>query len=166
MKRLVVYLMAGADTPALAETAVEGGADLIEIGFPFSDPLADGPTIRRAAERALAAGVARESLLIDPAHDFEKTTWHSLEITRRLDEMVATGWPVLVSLSNKDFVGETLGLPTDQRLTGTLAATAVSRLKGASIFRVHEATETRQVIDMVDAISGLRPPRRAIRGLA
>ena len=57
MKTLVVYLMAGAETPTLAEAAVEGGADVIELGFPFSDPLADGPTVRRAAERALAAGM-------------------------------------------------------------------------------------------------------------
>ena len=118
------------------------------------------------AERAVAAGVAPESVVIDPAHDFGKNTFHSLELTRRLEEMTATGWPVLVSLSNKDFVGEALDLPVGARLTGTLAATAVSRLKGARIFRVHEVTETRQVIDMVDAISGLRPPRRAVRGLA
>jgi tryptophan synthase alpha chain len=56
-KTLAIYLMAGAETPALAEAAVDGGADLVELGFPFSDPLADGPTIRRAAERALAAGM-------------------------------------------------------------------------------------------------------------
>ncbi len=74
------------------------------------------------AERALAAGVARESIVIDPAHDFGKTTRDSLDLTRRLDELVATGWPVLVSLSNKDFVGESLDLPVGERLTGTLAA--------------------------------------------
>ncbi|HEY5872696.1 MAG TPA: tryptophan synthase subunit alpha [Gaiellaceae bacterium] len=56
-KALVVYLMAGPETPELARAAESGGADLIEIGFPFSDPLADGPVIRRAAERALAAGM-------------------------------------------------------------------------------------------------------------
>ena len=61
-------------------------------------------------------------VLIDPAHDFGKNTFHSLEVTRRLGEMVDTGWPVLVSLSNKDFVGETLGLEVGERLTGTLAA--------------------------------------------
>jgi len=53
-KALVVYLMCGTETPALAEAAVAAGADLVELGFPFSDPLADGPVIRRAAERALA----------------------------------------------------------------------------------------------------------------
>ena len=117
------------------------------------------------AERALAAGVARESIVVDPAHDFGKNTFHSLEVTRRLGEMVATGWPVLVSLSNKDFVGETLGLEVGERLTGTLAATAVCALAGARIFRVHQVVETRQTVDMVSSIAGRRPPLRAIRGL-
>lgn len=62
-KALVVYLMAGRETPALAEAAVEGGADVVEIGFPFSDPLADGPVIRRAAERALAQGMRTAACL-------------------------------------------------------------------------------------------------------
>jgi len=57
VKTLAIYLMAGRETPALAQAAVEGGADLVELGFPFSDPLADGPVIRRAAERALAEGM-------------------------------------------------------------------------------------------------------------
>jgi tryptophan synthase alpha chain len=63
MKTLVVYLMAGRETPELAEAAVEGGADIVELGFPFSDPLADGPVIRRAAERALAEGMRTEACL-------------------------------------------------------------------------------------------------------
>ena len=105
------------------------------------------------------------SIVIDPAHDFGKNTFHSLEVTRRLGELVDTGWPVLVSLSNKDFVGETLDLPVGERLTGTLAATAVCALAGARIYRVHEVVETRQVVDMVRSIAGRRPPQRAIRGL-
>jgi tryptophan synthase alpha chain len=60
---LVIYLMAGRDTPALAETAVAAGADVVELGFPFSDPLADGPVIRRAAERALADGMRTDACL-------------------------------------------------------------------------------------------------------
>jgi dihydropteroate synthase len=118
------------------------------------------------AERAVSLGVDRRSVLIDPAHDFEKTTWHSLELTRRLDEMTATGWPVLVSLSNKDFVGETLGRPIGERLMGTLAATAVSAWHGARVYRVHEAAETRQVLDMVASIKGIREPSTVVRGLA
>jgi tryptophan synthase alpha chain len=62
-KRLVIYLMAGRKTPELAEAAVEGGADLVELGFPFSDPLADGPVIRHAAERALAEGMRTDACL-------------------------------------------------------------------------------------------------------
>lgn len=117
------------------------------------------------AYRAVAAGVDRRSVVIDPAHDFGKNTFHSLELTRRLGEMVETGWPVLVSLSNKDFVGESLDLPVGSRLTGTLAATAVSALAGARIYRVHEVVETRQTVDMVNTIAGRRLPARAIRGL-
>jgi len=118
------------------------------------------------AERAVTAGVDPRSVVIDPAHDFGKNTFHSLEVTRRLDEMVATGWPVLVSLSNKDFVGESLDLPVGERLTGTLAATAISALAGARIYRVHEVVETRQVVDMVNTIAARRRPQRSIRGLA
>jgi tryptophan synthase alpha chain len=63
VKKLAIYLMCGARTPELAEAAVEGGADLIELGFPFSDPLADGPVIRRAGERALAEGMRTRECL-------------------------------------------------------------------------------------------------------
>jgi len=62
-RQLVIYLMAGEDTPELAAAAVEGGADIIELGFPFSDPLADGPVIRLAGERALAAGMRTKECL-------------------------------------------------------------------------------------------------------
>ena len=63
MKKLVIYLMSGRETPELAAAAVEGGADLVELGFPFSDPLADGPVIRRAGERALAQGMRTRACL-------------------------------------------------------------------------------------------------------
>ena len=63
MKKLVIYLMSGRETPALAAAAVEGGANIVELGFPFSDPLADGPVIRRAAERALAEGMRTRACL-------------------------------------------------------------------------------------------------------
>ena len=118
------------------------------------------------AERAERAGVASESILLDPGHDFGKNTRHSLEATRRLGELVATGRPVLVSLSNKDFVGETLDRTVDDRLVGTLAATAVSAWLGARVYRAHNVAETRQTLDMVAAILGTRQPAVARRGLA
>ena len=117
------------------------------------------------AHRAVTLGVDPQRILIDPAHDFGKNTWHSLAATRRLNDLVDTGWPVLVSLSNKDFVGESLDLPVGERLTGTLAATAISAWLGAHVYRVHEVVETRQVLDMVSTIAGIRPPAITTRGL-
>ncbi len=168
----------GAD-PRLASVAARTGAGLVctHVGdqHPRTDPhrVAYDDVMRDVLERTLAlarqaldAGVRPTSILIDPAHDFGKNTRHSLEITRRLDEMVAAGWPVLVSVSNKDFVGETLDLPVAQRLPGTLGTTAVCAWQGARVFRAHHVRETRQVIDMVAAIRGTREPAVARRGLA
>ena len=123
-------------------------------------------TVVGLAERATAAGVRADGIVIDPAHDFAKNTRHSLEVSRRLDELVATGWPVLVALSNKKFIGETLDTATDERLSGTLAATAVAAWQGARIFRAHQVRETRQVLDMVASIRGSRQPAVSRRGLA
>ena len=133
----------------------------------YEDVVADViATVTSAAEAAVARGVRRDGILVDPTHDFGKNTRHSLELTRRLDELVGTGWPVLVALSRKDFIGETLDLPADQRLAGTLAATAISAWHGARVFRTHDPRETRQALDMVASIRGVRPPAVARRGLA
>jgi dihydropteroate synthase len=169
---------AGVD-PALATVAAETGAAIVcsHAGglaprtrphrIAFDDVVVDViTTVTGLAERALSLGVRPDGILIDPAHDFGKNTRHSLEITRRLDELVATGWPVLVALSNKDFVGETLDVPLDERLDGTLAATSVSAWLGARVFRAHQVRQTRQVLDMVASIRGDRPPAIARRGLA
>jgi tryptophan synthase alpha chain len=86
-KKLVIYLMAEPETPELARAAVEGGADIVELGFPFSDPLADGPVIRRAGERALARGMrtkqclevlARTRELVGPETPLVPMTYSSL----------------------------------------------------------------------------------------
>jgi dihydropteroate synthase len=122
--------------------------------------------VLRLAEKAVAAGVPRESVLIDPGHDFGKNTWHSLELTHRLGDLVDTGWPVLVSLSNKDFVGESLDRAVADRLVGTLAATSVCAWLGARVFRAHNVQETRDTVDMVATIRGERPPSYTRRGLA
>jgi dihydropteroate synthase len=163
----------------LAEVAAEHGVGLVcsHAGglhprtrphrVAYDDVVADVLSRTLAAiARAVSAGVDPARVLLDPAHDFGKNTWHSLEITRRLDELVATGWPVLVSVSNKDFVGETLNAALGERVTGTLATTAVSAWLGARVFRAHQVRETRQVLDMVSAILGELPPARAVRGLA
>lgn len=118
------------------------------------------------AERAVACGVPEELLMIDPTHDFGKNTFHGLELLRRVDELVATGWPVLMALSNKDFVGETLDRAVGERVAGTLAATAWSAARGVAAFRVHEVAETLDVIRMTAAIQGHMPPINTVRGLA
>jgi len=170
----------GGYEPELAAVAAEHGVGLVctHTGgaaprtrphrVEYDDVVADivGATVAEA-DRAVALGVARESILVDPGHDFGKNTRHSLEATRRLPELVATGWPVLVSLSRKDFVGEALDIaaPAD-RLTGTLATTAVSAWLGARVYRAHDVAATRQTLDMVASILGTRPPAVARRGLA
>jgi dihydropteroate synthase len=165
--------------PKLPDLAAEFGAGLVcshAGGLPprtrpfrvwYDDVVADVlDTVLRLAGRALRAGVDPARVIIDPAHDFGKNSWHSLEVTRRLTELTATGWPVLLSASHKDFVGETLGAGIEERLAGTLATTAVAAWQGARIFRAHNVAETRQALDMVAAIRGDLVPARVVRGLA
>lgn len=99
--------------------------------------------------------MARDSILIDPTHDFGKNTYHGLTLLRHVNDLVKTGWPVLMALSNKDFVGETLGTELTERLEGTLAATALAAADGARMFRVHEVGPTRRVLEMVASIRGI-----------
>lgn len=169
----------GGHDPGLAEVAAEFGVGLVCTHAGGLEPRTrphrvQYPDVMAAvleyvvgqAQRAQSVGVPPEGILIDPGHDFGKNTRHSLECTRRLPEMVASGWPVLVSLSNKDFVGETLDRPVGERLTGTLAATAISAWLGARVYRVHEVPQTLDVLHMAQAIQGVRQPAVSRRGLA
>ena len=164
--------------PQLAVIAAQTGAGLVcshTGGLPprtdphrvaYDDVVADVvSTVTGLAELAVSLGVRRDGIVIDPAHDFGKNTRHSLEVSRRLDELVDTGWPVLVALSNKKFIGETLDLPTGERLAGTLAATAIAAWQGARIFRAHQVRETRQALDVVASIRGFRQPAVSRRAL-
>jgi dihydropteroate synthase len=109
------------------------------------------------AARAEAAGVPREGIVIDGTGYGKNTTDH-LQLLAHTGEFVATGWPVLMALSNKTFVGETLAVGMEDRLYGTLAATAVAAYQGAAIFRAHQVAPTRQALEMVAAIGGSRAP--------
>jgi len=133
----------------------------------FDDVVADVISeTTRLAEHAAVLGCPEELTFIDPTHDFGKNTFHGLELLRRIDEVVATGWPVLMALSNKDFVGETLDRAVDHRVAGTLAATAWSAARGVAAFRVHEVGPTLDVIRMTAAIQGEMQPLATTRGLA
>jgi dihydropteroate synthase len=169
----------GGTDPALAEVAAATGLGLVcthaghlpprtrphRIGY--ADVVADIiETTVGLAERAVGVGVRRDGIVIDPGHDFGKNTRHSLEITRRLGEMTATEWPVLVAMSNKDFLGEALDLELGERLEATLAVTAVAAWLGARMVRTHAVRPARRVLDTVRAVRGDVPPRVARRGLA
>jgi dihydropteroate synthase len=180
-------LAAGADAvndpsglrdPGLAEAVADAGATLVVMhtGGPprtrpyrpaYADVVAEvaGFLGDRAAV-ARAHGVSPERLVIDPGYDFHKNTFHSLELLRRLDELPALGYPILVALSNKDFVGETLDLPVDERVEGSLAAAVVAVTKGARIIRVHQVEATVRAVRMTEAILGWRRPAATRRGLA
>jgi dihydropteroate synthase len=155
----------GAD-PRLAEVAAREGAGLVcshAGGLPprtrphrpaYGDVVQEVTDyVTEYAERARLSGVDQCSILIDPAHDFGKNTWQSLEITRRLGELTATGWPVLVAVADKDFIGETLDLPVRQRAEGTIATLAVCAWLGARLFRVHDVPAAREALA---AVSDLR----------
>ncbi|WP_300082217.1 dihydropteroate synthase [Propioniciclava sp.] len=120
--------------------------------------------LAEGAARALAAGVRPDGVLVDPTLDFGKTTRHSLRVLRHTAQVASLGFPVLQAISRKDFVGETLDLPADERLEGSLAATAVAAWLGATVFRTHDVRATRRVVDMVASVRGDRPPTRAERG--
>jgi dihydropteroate synthase len=166
----------------LLEAAVEMGAAMVVSHTgglpPRTDPVdvQYGPdesavvrdvlrTLAAGAQRAVAAGMPRERVLLDPTLDFGKTTAQSLRVLRHTADVVALGYPVLQALSRKDFVGETLGLAPADRLEGTLAATAVAAWLGATVFRAHDVRATRRVVDMVASIRGDRGPVLAVRGI-
>jgi dihydropteroate synthase len=170
---------AGAD-PTLADVAAEFGVGIVcsHTGgavprrrphrVRYADVVADViADVTGQAERLVARGVPREGILVDPTHDFGKNTFHGLALLRHCDQLVATGWPVLMALSNKDFVGETLGVTeVTERLEGTLAATALAAAAGARVFRAHEVAATRRTVEMVASIVGTRAPARTVRALA
>ncbi len=121
-------------------------------------------TLAEGAQLAEQAGIPRERILIDPTLDFGKTTAHSLEVLRHTADVVSLNYPVLQAMSRKDFVGESLDLPAEDRLEGSLAATAVAAWLGATVFRAHDVLATRRVLDMVATIRGDRAPKLRRRG--
>jgi len=160
----------GLRDPAMADVIAEGGAGVVIAHslaaprMPHPDPHYDDVVAEVAAflteRRGLASvrGIPHERIILDPGHDLNKNTLHSLELTRRLGELAALGSPLLVALSNKDFVGETLGRDRGDRLAGSLAAAVHCVLHGARIVRAHNVRETIDAVRMVEAIAGWCEP--------
>lgn len=166
----VVNDTTGLHDPAMADVVAETGATVI-VTHSLAAPRTPYPSPRYAdvvdevvaflRERVALAesrGVASDRIVVDPGHDLNKHTLHSLELTRRLREVTALGYPTLVALSNKDFVGESLGRPREQRVEGSIAAAVYCVLQGARIVRVHNVRETVDAMRMVEAIEGWREP--------
>ncbi|HEY9365548.1 MAG TPA: dihydropteroate synthase [Agromyces sp.] len=166
----VVNDTTGIHDPAMADVVAETGATIV-VTHSLAKPRTPYPSPRYGdvvaevsaflAERVALAesrGVASDRIVIDPGHDLNKHTLHSLELTRRLGEITSLGYPTLVALSNKDFVGESLGRPREQRIEGSIAAAVYCVMQGARIVRVHNVRETVDAMRMIEAIEGWREP--------
>jgi dihydropteroate synthase len=114
--------------------------------------------LRRKVDQALELGIAADRIIIDPGHDLNKNTLHSLEITRRFREIADLGFPALAAVSNKDFIGETLGQDKKDRLAGSLAAAVMCIMNGARIVRMHNVAEAHSAVRLVEAALGWREP--------
>ncbi|AMB59281.1 dihydropteroate synthase [Microterricola viridarii] len=156
--------------PELADVVADSAATLVithslaspRTQYPhpqYGDVVAEiSEFLLRRVELAVSRGVPEERIIIDPGHDLNKNTLHTLEITRRLGELTALGHPVLVAVSNKDFIGETLDAPRGERLEGSLAAMVACVLAGARIVRMHNVPESVAAVRMTEGILGLRQP--------
>jgi dihydropteroate synthase len=111
------------------------------------------------------AGIPIDRLIVDPGHDLNKNTFHTLELTRRLDEVTRLGPPTLVAVSNKDFIGETLDREKQDRLEGTIATAVFCILKGARIVRMHDVPAAVAAVRMTEALLGFREPAYARHNL-
>ena len=146
-----VILMHNRSKPANAEIQASLGGRY--IGMQYTDLLGDVKNeLLESVSLALAAGIPREHIILDPGIGFGKTVEQNLELLNRLDEIRALGYPLLLGPSRKSFIGYTLDLPPDQRLEGTAAAVAVGIVRGADIVRVHDVEPMLRVVRMTDAI--------------
>lgn len=160
----------GVHDPAMAEVIADSDATLV-ITHSLALPRTPYPApsyvdvvdevaafLRERVERAMGGGVPAERIIVDPGHDLNKNTTHSLELTRRLGEIAALGFPTLAAVSNKDFIGETLDRERGERVNGSLAAAVFCILQGARIVRMHNVAAAVDAVRMTEAILGFRQP--------
>lgn len=167
----------------VTEAALKAGADLVNDiwGFKFDHKVAEltaqygaacclmhnrsEPTyqdylndvvadLKECVRIAKDVGISDDKIILDPGVGFGKTYQMNLEIINHVDVLHSLGFPILLGTSRKSVIGQTLNLPTDQRVEGTLATTAVGVLKGCAFVRVHDIKENKRVIQMTEAIMG------------
>ena len=144
--------------PEIAAVAAAAGVPLILMANQRDAPPRVGIVARvisdleAGIEVALKAGVAAGNIIVDPGIGFGKSLEQNLELVNRLAEMKTLGKPILLGTSRKSMIGLVLDLPTDQRLEGNLAVTAIGIANGADMVRVHDVLPTARVCRMSDAI--------------
>ncbi|PYI39868.1 dihydropteroate synthase [Arthrobacter psychrolactophilus] len=160
----------GLANPELASVVAESGSHLVithSLAKPrtvYPRPYYDDVVTEVAAflaekvELAMSLGVPAEKIIIDPGHDLNKNTLHTLEITRRFNEIASLGFPALAAVSNKDFIGESLDQEKHERLEGSLATGVICILGGARILRMHNVASAKSAIRMTETTLGWREP--------
>ena len=119
----------------------------------YQDVVAEvGGFLKDRAQACIAAGISQKQIILDPGFGFGKTVEHNLQLLHHLDELVASGFPVLAGLSRKSLIGKVLGLPVDKRLYPGIALAVLAVWKGAAIVRCHDVRETSEAIRMCQAV--------------
>ncbi len=121
--------------------------------------------LSQKVQMALDAGISPSKIIVDPGHDLNKNTAHTLELTERFEEFANLGYPALAAVSNKDFIGETLDLPKSERTLGSMVAATICAMNGARILRMHNIAESVQMVRMIEATHGWREPAYQIHNM-
>ncbi|MGO3148528.1 dihydropteroate synthase [Glutamicibacter ardleyensis] len=121
--------------------------------------------LEQKVQLALDAGIDASKIIIDPGHDLNKNTRHTLDITANFEAIAALGYPALAAISNKDFIGETLDLPKPERLVGSMVAATMCIMGGARIIRMHNIVESVQTVRLIEAAQGWRDPAYQIHNM-
>jgi len=166
----VINDTSGLRDPSLAELAAQTGATLVithSLAVPhqhhpapqYDDVVEDVRSfLADRVQRAMGLGVAESQIVVDPGHDLNKSTRHSLEITRRFNRIASLGLPTLAAVSNKDFIGEALGRLRPDRLVGSLVAVTWCIQQGARVIRMHDVCSSVDAVRMAETIMGWRAP--------
>ena len=160
----------GLQNPELADVVAEHGVTIVithSLALPhqhhrrpqYSDVVTEIKAfLAERVQLAVDHGVSEARIVIDPGHDLNKNTLHTLALAGRLTEIADLGLPLLAAVSNKDFVGEATGLPKSDRMAPSIAAATICALNGARILRMHDTGTTVAAVRMIEAVMGFRPP--------
>jgi dihydropteroate synthase len=132
---------------------MQGTPETMQVGIHYNDLLNDiSAFLLEASARAMKSGVAKEKIILDPGIGFGKTVDHNFIIIKKLDLLTNLGYPILIGVSRKSFIGKSLDLPVDERIEGSLAAAIYAAIKGAAIIRVHDVLPTVRALKIIELI--------------